>query len=51
VEIVGVTAPRFYGFDSEARVDITVPLFVVGLDNPAFFDDHGRSPTPSSGSS
>jgi len=40
-EIVGVTAPRFYGFDSESRVDITLPLSVIGLDRPEFFDDHG----------
>jgi predicted permease len=41
VEIVGVTAPRFYGFDSESRIDITMPLSVIGLDRPEFFDDHG----------
>ena len=41
VEIVGVTAPRFYGFDSESRVDVTLPLSVIGLDRPEFFDDHG----------
>ena len=40
-EIVGVTAPGFYGLDSQTRVDITLPLSVVGLDAPDFFDDHG----------
>jgi predicted permease len=40
-EIVGVTAPRFYGFDSQARVDITVPISAIGLDRPEYFDDHG----------
>jgi macrolide transport system ATP-binding/permease protein len=41
VEIVGVTGPGFYGFDSQSRADITLPLAAVGLDNPEFFDDHG----------
>lgn len=40
-EIVGVTRPGFYGLDSESRVDITVPLSVIGIDEPEFFDDHG----------
>jgi predicted permease len=40
VEIVGVTAPGFYGFNSELRVDITLPLSMIGLDAPRFFDDH-----------
>jgi predicted permease len=40
-EIVGVTRPGFHGLDSDSRVDITVPLSVIGLDRPEFFDDHG----------
>ena len=39
-EIVGVTAPGFYGLDSQMRADITLPLSVVGLDAPDYFDDH-----------
>ena len=39
-EIVGVTRPGFYGLDSDSRVDITVPLSVIALDQPGFFDDH-----------
>ena len=40
IEIVGVTRPGFYGLDSESRVDITLPLSMIALDAPAFFDDH-----------
>src|SRR5262245_28617319 len=40
VEIVGITGRRFYGFDSQSRVDITLPISLIGLDDPAFFDDH-----------
>ena len=40
-EIVGVTRPGFYGLDSDSRVDITVPLSVMALEQPDFFDDHG----------
>jgi predicted permease len=40
-EIVGVTRPGFHGLDSDSRVDITVPVSVIALDQPGFFDDHG----------
>jgi len=40
-EIVGVIGPGFYGLDSDSRVDITVPLSVMALEQPDFFDDHG----------
>jgi predicted permease len=40
VEIVGVTAPGFHGLDSESRIDLTLPISMMALDAPGFFDDH-----------
>ena len=37
VSIVGVTAPGFRGFSPGGRVDITLPMSVMALTEPAFF--------------
>ena len=38
VTIVGVTAPGFRGLEPGGRVDITLPMSVMALDAPTFFD-------------
>jgi predicted permease len=39
ITIVGVTAPDFHGLIAGNRVDITLPLSLRALDNPAFLTD------------
>ena len=41
ISIVGVTASGFDGLDPGTRVDVTLPLAVRTLDQPAFLTDHG----------
>lgn len=38
VTIIGVTAPGFYGLNAGARLQITLPLSVMVLDEPRFFN-------------
>ena len=38
VTIVGVTAPGFRGLEPGGRVDITLPMSVMALDAPTFFE-------------
>jgi predicted permease len=40
VTIVGVTAPGFHGLNAGGRYDITLPMSVMALDEPKFFDAH-----------
>ena len=40
VTVVGVTAPEFHGFNAGSRFHITLPLSVMALDDPKFFDAH-----------
>jgi predicted permease len=40
LSIVGVTAPGFAGLTPGRRVDLTLPMSVMALDTPKFFDDH-----------
>ena len=40
VTIVGVTARGFHGLNAGARVHITLPMSVMALDDPRFFDAH-----------
>ena len=40
LSIVGVSAAGFRGLNPAGRVDITVPMSVMALDRPGYFDDH-----------
>lgn len=42
VTIVGVTAPGFSGLNPGLRTDITMPLFVRGLDDASFLEQRDR---------
>jgi predicted permease len=41
VTIVGVTAASFHGLDPGTDVDVTLPVSIRALDDPAFLDNHG----------
>jgi predicted permease len=40
VTIVGVTAPGFHGLNAGSRFHLTLPMSVMALDEPKFFDAH-----------